>query len=506
MSSRVLNTKRNIISSYILMIFQLVFQFISKTLIVYTLGEQYLGLSSLFSSILMVLNVAELGFTTSIVYFMYKPLADNDTDKVCALLSYLRSVYKIVGGIMLIIGLGAGFLLPWLIKGDVPTNINIYFLYLLYLINTVISYFLAAHKSALLTAVQRLDLTKISSIVVIIIQYTLQIISLVVFKNYYYFIISMIIGTALTNIFAALISKKKFPQYECRGNLEESDKKNIIKKISGLLICNISIVTYTTLDSIILSAFVGLTMVAIYSNYMTIYRAVNQLIVLVRSAMQSSVGNSVAKDSVEKNLSDLHLWQFLFFFISTICASCLLCLYQPFMEFWMGNKLLLPIYDVILIVIWFFIDISQQPHLLYLSGAGLWNEMKMSYIFNTCCNLILNIVLGKYFGITGVLIASLVTCIISGVFWQCTIIFHKYFNQSSKKYIFAQFKYFLIATIIVGVCYLVSSYINLPGFGGIVLKLFACLTLSTILVLFFSIKNKNFKSALNLFKRVIKRR
>lgn len=503
MDTRTQNTKRNIIASYLLMAFQVLFSFISKSAIVYSLGSQYLGLSSLFASILTVLNVAELGFTTSIVYFMYKPIADGDILRVCSLLAYLKKIYRYVGCAILIFGILAGFFLPYLVKGDVPDGIDIYLLYFLYLINTSISYFLAAHKTALLTAIQRLDMTKIANCIVIFIQYSLQLIMLLIFKSYYLFVAVMIAGTGLTNLFAAYICDKKFPQFICKGEISDKDKKDILNKVKGLLICNISIVTYSTLDNIVVSAFVGLTSVAIYSNYMTIYRAVNQLIVMLRSAMQSSIGNSVAKETTEKNLQDVFIWQFLFSVISIWCASCMLCLYQPFMIVWMGNDMLLPFSNVILFVVWFSVDIVQQAHFLYLTGAGLWNDLKYSYIFNTCCNLFLNVFLGKTLGTTGILIASLVTCIISGTFWQCIIIFRKYFKVSAKKYIITQFKYFIISAIIVGISYYITNFVNVDGIVGIFLKGVICTIISFALMIIIFNKNSYLKKSLVLAKRVI---
>ena len=498
MESRTHNTKRNILASYLLMILQVFFSFISKSAIVFTLGKQYLGLSGLFTSILTVLNVAELGFTTSIVYFMYKPIADGDVPRVCALLAYLKKVYRYVGIAILVFGIIAGFLLPYLIHDEVPNDINIYYLYVLYLINTVISYFFAAHKTALLTAVQRLDLTKIAGCLVTIIQYALQLIALFAFKNYYLFVVAMIVGTGFTNLFAAYISKKKFPEYVCKGEINDEDKREILHKVKGLLICNVSVVTYYTLDNIVISAFVGLAAVAIYGNYITIYKAVNQLIVMIRSAMQASVGNSVAKEPIAKNLHDVFIWQFLFSVISTWCASCMLSLYQPFMVIWMGPKMLLPFSDVILIVAWFSVDIVQQAHFLYLTAAGLWNDLRYSYIFNTCCNLILNIFLGKTLGVTGILIASLVTCVISGTFWQCIIIFREYFEVSAKKYILTQFKYFLFAVIIIGLSYYVTSIIGIDGVGGIVIKALVCGLLSASLIIVLYCKNPYLKDAVKL--------
>lgn len=506
MESRTQNTKRNIIASYALMLLQVVFSFVSKSAIIYSLGSEYLGISSLFNSVLTVLNVAELGFTTSVVFFMYKPIADNDNDRVCALLAYLRQVYRYVGIAILTLGIFTGIFLPFWIHGDVPKDINVYVVYILYLINTAISYFLAAHKTALLTAVQRLDLTKLAGCVVTVVQYIFQLISLICFHNYYMFVGAMILGTALTNVFAAYISKRKFPQFVCKGTISNNDKKEILNKVKGLLICNISIVTYSTLDNIVISSFIGLTAVAIYSNYMTIYKAVNQLVVMIRSAMQASVGNSVAKETLSKNLYDVYQWQFLFSIIATWCATCMMCLYQPFMKMWMGKDLLLPLTDVILIVVWFSIDIVQQAHFLYITGSGLWNELRYSYIFNTCFNLLLNFLLGKLIGITGVLIASLVTCIISGTFWQCIIIFKCYFKSSAKRYILIQLKYLFFSTIIVAIAYEGTSLIVLQGIIDIVVKFVVCTIMAIALIILLYHKEEYFDNTILLLKRIIKKR
>ena len=503
MKSRLEYTKRNIAVSSTSMIIQAFFSFVSRSVIIYCLGSKYLGLSSLFSSILMVLNVAELGFTSSIVYFMYKPIAENDVNRVCSLLAYLKKVYRLVGLAILVCGILSIPILPKLISGNTPSDINIYILYILYLINTSSSYFLSAHKTALLTAIQRLDLTKVVSIIAMLVQYILQFISLLFFKNYYLFVISMIIGTILTNALSAYLCDKKYPQYKCKGVISSDDKRAIWHKIRGLLVCNISIVTYSTLDSIVLSAYVGLISVAMYSNYMTIYKAINQCFVMVRASMQSSVGNSVACESKRKNLHDLMLWQFIFSFLATWCSVCMLCLYQPFMSIWMGEKLLLPFIDVILLVVWFSFDIVQQAQNLYIQSTGLWNEMKLSYIFNTICNLLLNVILGKYLGVAGILIASLVTCIISGTFWQVIILFKNYFGCSSKEYIINYFKYLFWGILIAVITFFVCFQIKSEGLIELFFKGIICIIVPFPLLYVIYRNNPIFKEAKSLLQRMI---
>lgn len=483
---------------------QMVFTFVSKSIILQVLGSDYLGLSSLFSSILQVLNIAELGFTSSIVYFMYKPLAENDDNKVCALLNELKRVYKLVGLFILIVGLCLIPFIPKLISGEVPTKLNVYVLYTLYLINTAAGYLLYAHKTALLTALQRLDLTKVANTVVICIQYILQIIALAVFKNYYLFLIMMILGTVGVNLFTAYVCSKKYPQYVCEGRIDYNKRKSLLKRVRGLMVCNISNVTYTSLDSIIISSFIGLASVAKYNNYISIYSSVLSLIIIIRNSMQSSIGDSIVKESAEKNLENLYTWQFLFSVIATWCSCCMLCLYQPFMVLWMGEGMLLPFRDVILIVSWFLVGVVQHAYYLYLTGAGLWDEMKWSYILSAIFNLLMNVVLGKLFGVSGIILASFLSMLIFGTFWQCKIVFDNYFKYSCKKYIVIQFAYFLVAIIVCAVSYYVCSYIYLDGIVEIIVKGITCTIVSFVIMFVLYFKNNNFKKSATILKRVLK--
>lgn len=468
--TRAQNTKRNIVMSYAYTVMTILFEFVSRTMIVHYLGSDYLGLSSLFASILQVLNMAELGFSGAIIFNMYKPLADGDTDTVCALLAYYKKIYRIVGMTIFPAGICMIPFLKYLIHSSVPAGTNLYVLYLLYLTNTCASYFLFAYKSALLEAIQRIDLVKVSYTLVNLSQYILQILSLVLFKNFYLFVAVQVVGTIFKNIITAIIAAKKYPQYHCRGEISTYVKQDIITRVKGLMVCRISGVTYTTFDSIIMSAFLGLSSVAIYNNYITVYTGVTTFVGLIRSAMQASVGNSVAKESIEKNYNDMLLWQFLFSVITTICVSCMLCLYQPFMELWMGRDMLLPMSDVVLICAWFAVTVVQHSYFLYLSGNGMWWEMRWPYICSTVCNLVMNIVLGKLFGITGIIFSSFFSSLVFCFIWQSSILFKYYFRHSFVEFLKRQGLYFCVLAIAAGISYCLCALVTLSGIGGLLIK------------------------------------
>ena len=220
--------------------------------------------------------------------------------------------------------------------------------------------------------------------------------------------------------------------------------------------------------------------------------------------MQASVGNSVVSESVEKNYKDMLLWQFLFSCIATWCASCMISLYQPFMKIWMGENMMLPMIDVLLLGFWLMVSVVQHAFYLYLSANGLWNELKWTYITSTILNLILNILLGRWIGITGVIIASVTSTFVCGLVWQCSLILKIYFKRSAWGYLLRQFGYFGIAFIICFITYWICQIPNIEGFPGLGIKAVICLVVPSVLIILAYFKTEQFKSAKQLFIRVLK--
>lgn len=503
--SRIKNTKRNIAVSYFNMVVSFVFSFVYRTVMLRILGSEYLGLSSLFASILQVLNMAELGFAGAIVFHMYKPLAENDTDTVCMLIGYYKKIYRIIGTIIFVVGISITPIIPRIISGNIPADINLYLLYFLYLSNTSISYFLFAYKSSLLEAIQRMDLTKAISTILSILQYLLQLFAITVLRNFYAIVIIQIVCTAISNIAIGCLASRKYPQFVCKNGLSASVKQDIKTKVKGLMICKISGITYTTFDSIVISAFIGLNSVAIYNNYIVVFNAVANIILMLRNAMQASVGNSIASENKHRNYQNLMLWQFMFSMIATICGTCLFCLYQPFMKIWMGENMLLSMTDVALIWGWFCVAVVQHSYYLYLTGSGLWWEMRYSYIFSTIFNIACNFVLGKIWGITGVILSTLLAQIIFGLVWQCAVLFKEYFECSAIPFMKKQLKYFLLMGLVCEVSYLVCCQIAFDGWGGLILKSVVCLTMSGSLSFLLYWKTEEFTKTKEFMKKVLNR-
>ena len=218
---RTKNASRNIAFGIILKIYQIILPFVMRTIMIYLMGIEYAGLNNLFSSIFQILNLAELGVGAALTYSMYKPIAEDDTSKICALLKLYKICFEIIGIIILGLGLICVPFLPYLINGSIPDNLNLYVLYLLYLTNTVLSYWLFSYKKSLIYAHQRIDINCKIMIITYTIQYIGQIIILFVLKNYYLYLLMSIISQILNNILAVYIVNKIYFNYIPKGDLEK---------------------------------------------------------------------------------------------------------------------------------------------------------------------------------------------------------------------------------------------------------------------------------------------
>ncbi|MFR5992244.1 MAG: lipopolysaccharide biosynthesis protein [Mediterraneibacter faecis] len=332
------NARRNILFGILNKVITMFLPFVVRSVIIYALSAEYLGLNSLFSSILQVLNLTELGFSSAMVYSMYKPIAENDDETICALLNFYRKIYFIIGCIVLSLGL---LLLPFLdklINGDVPDNINIYILYLCYLVNTVLSYMMFAYRSSLLNAHQRTDVISNINTITLGSMYFLQIIVLIATKNYYTYVLMMPAFTILNNLIVAGVSRKYYPQYECKGELDSTLISGIKKQTVGLMVNKICAVSRNSLDNIFVSTFLGLAATAMYGNYYYIMNAIIAILMVVSNGLLAGVGNSIVTESPEKNYSDLNKINFVYMWFAGWCTICLICLYQPFMKLWVGKN------------------------------------------------------------------------------------------------------------------------------------------------------------------------
>lgn len=505
MDSRSKNGVRNVAAGFINRAVQMILPFITRTLIVYYLGEKFLGLGGLFTSILMVLNLSELGFGSALVFSMYKPIAEGDNNKVCALLNLYKRIYTWIGIIICICGVLFAPFIPYIIKGDLPEGVNIYIIYFIYLSNTVLSYLVFAHKKALLTAYQRSDILSNVNSVVFILSSIIQIALLVTTSNYYFYIIVLPIFTIVDNLWTNYITNKRYPEIVAIGDISKGEKQAIWKHVKGIALQKVCSTSRSTFSNIIISMFLGLVTIAKYGNYFYIMEAIHSFLYQIPNSIRATVGNSVTSETVEKNFNDFGAMYLVYMWISGWCATCLFCLFQPFMRLWMGEDLMFPISTVILICIYFVLLCLSDIIALYKDGAGLWWQGRYRVVIEAISNLILSFLFGWLWGVNGLLIAMIITLSILGHGYGGYIVFHYYFKgYSFLSFIVTQIGYLVIISIVSYITFLICTLIHGGNYFQLIIDSVICIICPNILYYAFFRFLPSWKDALLFVKNIIK--
>ncbi len=503
MESRTKYGVRNISAGLFNKFLLMVLPFITRTILNSTLGSEYLGLSSLFTSVLTILNLTELGFGSALVYSMYRPVSQGNEAKVSALLKVYKKVYMIVGIIVLLIGGLVTPFVPMLIEGNIPCDTNIYILYLIYVGNTAVSYLFFAYKRSLLLAYQRYDIATNVNTVVNGLLYAVQSVVLLLFRNYYVYIIILPICTIAENLLTTRAANKYFPTIKCGGEISKEEKGEIRNHIKGLALQNICSASRNALNSIAISMYLGLHTTAIYNNYFYIMNAVHAILYQIPNALRATVGNQIVSQSQKDNYKMFNSMTMLYQWISGWCLCCLMCLYQPFMEIWMGKGMLLPLSTVILFGVFFFELCMSDIISLYKDGAGLWWYGRYRTIMEAIANLILNFALGYFWGINGILIATIVTMTLIGHGYGGYIVFCHYFSEESySRYVVEQLKYFAISVSVCVATYCVCVWIPLQGILCLLVRGGICVVVPNVLFFLILRKHHYFHNAMELVRNI----
>ena len=506
MGTRTLNSKRNIIVGILSNCLIPVFAFVIKSATVRYFSVDYNGLTGFFASVLQVLNIAELGFSTAIIVNLYKPLKENDAAAICGILAYFRRIYRIIGLVILAGGLIVSPFLKLLLGDTGVIGENIYILYFIYLAEKVCGYLLFAYKEALFNAAQRFDITKTVYVIIYFVRGCLQLLALIVFRNFYIFAAVFLLATVVYNLALNILSKKKFAQYYPEGNIDEATKKEVIKQVAGLSVSNVLGVSRDSLNSIIVTSYLGLYISGQYSNYLTIYDAVIGFFLIITKAIQASIGNSIVSESVEKNYADLTRMEFLHNIFVTACAAYMICLYQPFMKLWMGEKLMFSDPVMMLFVLYFYIRAMSEVKNAYFSALGYWWKAKWIFVAEAIVVITLMLVLGKLFDVAGIIIAPSISILTVNYIGTTHLLFKEYFNSGKKEFYTNRIIYTVITVIICSIAWYLCTLIPYEGIPGLAVRIAVCtlVLLLTVPAVMFAIKRKYMKEALGFIIQIIK--
>ena len=504
---RTKNAARNVLFGSIFKLLNMVIPFIMRTVLLYYLGVEYLGLSGLFRSLLSFLNLAELGVGSAMVFSMYKPIAEDDTESICALMRLYRTLYRFIGLFIAVVGLALTPFLRNLISGDIPADMNLYILYYINLGYTVLSYWLFAYKRSLLDAHQRTDVISKVSFCIQLLEYALKYLSLVLFRNYYIYLIIQLVAQVAINFMIAVRATQMYPNYSPRGHLPREKLTDIVHRVRYLFTAKFSGVIFNSADTLVISSFMGLASLAIYQNYFFVISSLQTFLHVIIHACLAGVGNSIVTESEEKNYKDLNRFTILFGWMMSVSSTMLLCMYQPFMQIWMGKENLLIFSFVICFVVYYYTMGMNRIIEMFKDAAGIWQKDRWRPLTAALVNLGLNLATVQWLGLYGVLLSSVISIVVVQIPW----LFHNLFQEVfPHKYLWRYVRLFCgltgIAFLSCVSSWLVCSLFHLGVWPSLIVN--ACFIFLLPNLLFFTVYGRNplFRESIAQVKRVLLRK
>lgn len=498
--SRIKNSVRNILFGALGYGLSSMFSFIMRTVIIYRFGVEYVGINTLFASVLQVLNLSELGFSTTIAYALYKPIAKNDIERICSIISFYRKAYRFIGLFIFCVGVLLCPFIEKIINGTYPSEINIHVIFLLLLVNTSISYWFFGYKSVVFFAYQRNDMLSKTKLASSLLMYVLQTIALIIIEDYYAYIVCMIVGTLVNNFLLEYNSKRMFPEIKPCGKLSKNDIIKLFKKIGTLFGHQLDVVIITSTDNIIISAYLGLNVLATYGNYNVVINVAISVLIMIAHSFAASIGDSLATDSKEKNYKDFINFSYMFINLSGICAILMFIMFQDFMTLWMGEDMLLDNKLVFLLCFCFFVRMAKRPGNTYKVEQGLWDSDMLKPYIAGLVNLGFNIITVNYIGLYGVVISTIISLGVIEKQWETFVLFRYYFNSGVKKYILMQLHSVIKLLIIGCLTYKISTLLPVTNVLLFLLKLLLIVVIVVGIFILSSIKDKEYRYMISKLK------
>ncbi len=500
-NSRIKNVSRNMVSITVFQFTKILFAFLGRIIFLKILSPSYLGINGLFSNILTVLTLTDLGINTAFMYCLYKPIANNDREKLSAYLYYFKKLYNIIALIILILGLSLIPFLKYLI--NLPNEIdNIYIYYILLLINTVASY-LYIYKTTILLADQKMYIVNKIDIIFQFILLISQMFVLIFTHSYMLYLICLVLCTFLSNIIKA---KKVDAEYKLIKNdysIPKDERKKIFINMKSLVLYRIGGVIQSNTDNILISIFVGTIIVGYYSNYSLIIVSATSFLNIIFSAVKASLGNFVNEKDKKSQLEMFNIFEVFNFWLVGFCFVCFVILIPDFIKIVFGNEYLLSLSALIWMSINFYTSNIRQTIWAYRETTGLFNKTKYITMVTAIINLFMSILLGYRFGLVGIIAATVISRMLYAWWKEPLILFNDYFNISAYKYYINYIKRAILIAVVTFAIYLICYFIpNINIYINFLIKII--ISIFTYFIILFVIY-KNDKSFEYLKNNILKK-
>lgn len=506
MASRTKNSIINIIAAFCCQFLGQASGFIVRTIFIRSLATEYLGINGLFTNILQVLSLAELGVNAALIYSMYKPMAQKDKNSIAMYMGLYKRIYSVIG----IVVLSVGFLLmPFLdffitARPDIPESLE--FIYGLYVIRTASTYFFA-YKQSVFQADQKNYIISRNTLIFTLLRSGVEIIALIVFKEFLVYLVIAVVFNYIQNIWIARLADKQYPFIKEKApKADPKVVKDLIKNVKAMFMHKVSSVVLNSSDNIILSKFAGIITVGLYSNYSMIIVLVRNCLYMIFDGIVPSVGNLCAVKekneiySVFKVISYGNMW------LTGFCSLAMYFLFQPFIVIWAGSNYLLGNEVVLAIVISFYIQTNMRAIDMFRSATGLFYNDRYVPIAQCLINIVISVLFVNKIGVAGIFIGTAVA-MLSTVFWvQPVLVFKKIFELPVRLYFVRYFAYTFVWLVAAFLTHIVINLLSLDGIINLLWTGLCVCIIPNLVFLLFTIKTEELKGVMDKVKSIVYKR
>lgn len=465
--------------------------FLSRTIFIRTFGIEYLGLNGIFVDVLSLLSMADLGFNTTMAYSFYKPLAEHDEKKLTALICFYKRVYNIIFMAVTVIGICAIPFLKFIIntEKEIPHMI----IYYLFSLSGVAISYLFVYRSIILTADQKNYEVLRVSIWTTLLKAILQIMTLLLWKNYIIYLLIGIMIQLSNNLFISRKTNRIYPYIKNREQISPEEEKNIFKNMKSIFLYKVSTIIFNSTDNVLISYIIGTAMVGLYSNYLMISNKLLLIIQIIFSALMASIGNLIVKEGTKKRYEIFSALQSVSFILCGIITSLFCIMGNDFVNVWLGLEFTVSRSNVLVMTMNTYLSCVLLPLWTYRDATGLYMKTKFIMLMGAILNIVLSIVMGHWWGLTGIVFATVVSRLFTYVWYEPKILFKEYFDYSVKGYYLSLLKNALLVLINIKLLSWLFRGMNVDGWLMLITKGVIVGLASTIIFLCFYAHTEGFQ-------------
>lgn len=456
-------------------------QFVARVVFIRFLSDEYLGISSLFTNILSILSLTELGLSTAICFRLYQPLACKDQEKIKSIMHYFRRAYFLIGWVVVLLGVCLLPFLPYLMTGTTDL-VDVRMIYMLYVLQAAVSYWFWAYKAILLQADQKLYIVRFYHVLANVIVIALQLITLALFRNFMIYSVIGLFAAVLVNLFSAHEVDKRYPYLKDQEyrKLTKEEKKSLFQDVSGMSLFKMNTTIVNSTDNLVISAFINVKTVALYGNYQLIISGISQVAMQLFGGVTATVGNYYAEDTREHNEFVFRCIQLLCYWVYTLLGIGLFVCLNPIIRLCFGASRVFSPELVFLQVFYFMINGFQRTSFIYRDACGLFWKGKARPVATAILNIVISIVLVRHIGLAGVIAGTIASWLLTTWWYDPCLIYRQAFSMPPRRYFFGYLKAAVLTAVLFALTVYLSGLLPFEGIGALLVKVLFCMSIPNL--------------------------